>query len=81
MVKEMPIPKTVGDLIKVLEGYPKDADLAIFATEIYDNGGVYEQQAAKMRIQSFNDYGVEEKYPVFITIANGYTLPKEDGHL
>lgn len=78
MTKEMFVPKTVGDLIKVLEGYPRDAELAIFSTEIYDNGSVYEQEAAKMRIQSFNDYDVEEKYPVFITIANGYTLPKEE---
>lgn len=78
MTKEMSVPKTVGDFIKVLEQYPKDADLAIFSTEIYDNGSVYEQEAAKIRIQSFNDEGVTEKYPVFITVSNGYTLPKEE---
>lgn len=72
MVKEMPIPKTVGDLIKVLEGYPKDADLAVFGTEIYDNGSVYESESFKMRIQSFAPGGV------YITIANGTALPKED---
>lgn len=77
MVKEMPIPKTVGDLIKVLEEYPKDADLAIYGTEIYDNGSVYESESSKMRIQSFEP-AENEKYPVLITIANGTTLPKED---
>ena len=78
MTKEMSVPKTVGDFIKVLEQYPKDADLAIFSTEIYDNGSVYEQESTRIRIQSFNDEGVTEKYPVFITVSNGYTLPKEE---
>lgn len=77
MTKEMPIPKTVGDLIKVLEKYPRDADLAIFGTEIYDNGSVYESEAFKMRIQSFEP-AENEKYPILITIANGTALPKED---
>ena len=78
MTRDIPVPKTVGDLVRLLEQYPQDAELAIFGTEIYDNGSVYEQEASKIRIQSFNDYDVEEKYPVFITVANGYVLPKED---
>lgn len=77
MVKEMPIPKTIGEFIKVLERYPRDAEIEVFGTEIYDNGSVYESEAFKMRIQSFEP-AENEKYPILITIANCIALPKED---
>ncbi len=78
MVKEFTVPATVGEFIKMLQQYPKNAELAVFTTDIYDNGSIWEQESHKMRIQYFISEDVEKRYPLFLTFANGYTLPKEE---
>lgn len=55
--KEMPIPGTVGEMIKFLQKFPKDRILDIYYVEHSDYGGDYETSAYRMGFQELKDYG------------------------
>lgn len=69
MTKEFSIPKTVGDLIDLLSKYPKDADLDVSITEVYDNGSVYPTSSYKMSVTDYEFGG-----GVSLTFGYGWTM-------
>ena len=54
--QEMPIPRTVGEMIEFLQKFPKDRILDIYCME-HDDGGDYETSAYFMEFQELKDYG------------------------
>jgi hypothetical protein len=53
---EIPIPRTVGEMIEFLQKFPKDRTLDIYYVE-HDDGGDYETSAYFMEFQELTDYG------------------------
>lgn len=73
MTERKRIPETVGELVELLQHYPKDAQLSVYITEIYDNGSVYSGTSTQMAIESYDDSD-----DVILTFGNGSTLPGDD---
>ena len=55
--QEMPIPQTVGEMIKFLKKFPKDRILDIYYVEHSDCGGDYETSAYRMEFEELKNYG------------------------
>ena len=55
--QEMPIPRTVGEMIEFLKKFPKDRILDIYYMEHNDYGRDYEASAYFMEFQELTDYG------------------------
>ena len=55
--QEMPIPQTVGEMIKFLKKFPKDRILDIYYVEHGDYGSDYETEAYRMEFEELKDYG------------------------
>ena len=55
--QEMPIPQTVGEMIKFLKKFPKDRILDIYYMEHNDYGEDYETSAYRMEFEELKNYG------------------------
>ena len=55
--QEMPIPRTVGEMIEFLQKFPKDRILDIYYVDRGDYGSDYETEAYRMEFEELKDYG------------------------
>ena len=58
--QEMPVPRTVGEMIEFLKKFPEDRILDIYYVEHRDYGSDYEADAHHMEFQELEDYGSVE---------------------
>ena len=55
--QEMPIPRTVGEMIEFLQQFQKDRILDIYYVDRGDYGSDYETEAYRMEFEELKDYG------------------------
>jgi len=70
MIKDIDIPKTIGELIDIFSQYPKDTNINISVTELNDYG--FPEETPSQRMQVNDDWPDDT---IFLTFGYGMNLP------